>query len=69
MGGQWYDANISITGLRQEHAGLHHCDARLNRPALMIYGGTSNLAVTTARPWTSFPAFQSYGEFLSGNTR
>ncbi|RHZ77549.1 hypothetical protein Glove_176g43 [Diversispora epigaea] len=33
MGGQWYDANISLPGRLMAMR-------RLNRPSLMVYGGT-----------------------------
>ncbi len=42
---------------------------RLNRPALMVYGGTikpGDIGRWLSRS-TSCPAFQSYGEFLAGN--
>ena len=40
MGGQWYDANISIPGCDKNMPGCVIAMGRLNRPALMIYGGT-----------------------------
>src|SRR5215207_11464674 len=40
MGAQWYDANISIPGCDKNMPGCLIAMGRLNRPALMIYGGT-----------------------------
>src|SRR3982750_3730301 len=40
MGGQWYDANISIPGCDKNMPGCLIAMGRLNRPSLMIYGGT-----------------------------
>src|SRR5947207_3838392 len=40
MCGQWYDANISIPGCDKNMPGCIMAMARLNRPSLMIYGGT-----------------------------
>src|SRR5512135_3226713 len=40
MSGQWYDANISIPGCDKNMPGCLIAMGRLNRPALMIYGGT-----------------------------
>jgi dihydroxy-acid dehydratase len=40
---------------------------RLNRPALMIYGGTIKPGCHEGRNLDVVSAFQSYGEFLSGN--
>src|SRR3989344_2291187 len=40
MSAQWYDANISIPGCDKNMPGCLIAMGRLNRPALMIYGGT-----------------------------
>src|SRR5213082_4295024 len=40
MAGQWYDANISLPGCDKNMPGCIIAMGRLNRPALMIYGGT-----------------------------
>ena len=40
MCAQWYDANISIPGCDKNMPGCLMAMARLNRPALMLYGGT-----------------------------
>jgi len=40
MSAQWYDANISIPGCDKNMPGCIMAMARLNRPSLMIYGGT-----------------------------
>ncbi len=40
MAAQWYDANISIPGCDKNMPGCLLAMARLNRPSLMIYGGT-----------------------------
>src|SRR5258707_7273252 len=40
MGGQWYDANIALPGCDKNMPGCIIAMGRLNRPALMIYGGT-----------------------------
>ena len=40
MGGQWYDANISIPGCDKNMPGCMIAIARLNRPAVFVYGGT-----------------------------
>jgi dihydroxy-acid dehydratase len=40
MHAQWYDANISIPGCDKNMPGCLIAMARVNRPALMIYGGT-----------------------------
>ena len=40
MGAQWYDANISIPGCDKNMPGCLMAMGRLNRPSLMVYGGT-----------------------------
>ena len=40
MAAQWYDANISIPGCDKNMPGCMIAMGRLNRPSLMIYGGT-----------------------------
>src|ERR1700681_4365870 len=67
MASQWYDANISLPGCDKNMPGCLIAMGRLNRPSLMVYGGTiraghgdnnSKLDVISA--------FQSYGQFLAG---
>lgn len=64
MGGQWYDANISLPGCDKNMPGTIIAMARLNRPALMIYGGTikPGYSQLTNEPIDIVSAFQSYGE-------
>jgi dihydroxy-acid dehydratase len=66
MGAQWYDANISIPGCDKNMPGSIMGMARVNRPALMIYGGTIQPGVNAAgAPIDIVSAFQSYGEFVA----
>jgi len=67
MAAQWYDANISIPGCDKNMPGCLMAMARLNRPALMIYGGTIKPGHRDTRKIDIISAFQSYGEFISGN--
>jgi dihydroxy-acid dehydratase len=66
MAAQWYDANISLPGCDKNMPGCVMAMARLDRPSLMIYGGTikpghdrkgGKLDVVSA--------FQCYGEYLA----
>jgi len=69
MGGQWYDANISIPGCDKNMPGVIMAMGRVNRPSLMVYGGTIS-AGCGAKPNNSkldiVSAFQAYGQFISG---
>jgi len=66
MGGQWHDANISIPGCDKNMPGCIMAMGRLNRPALMVYGGTIKPGCQGEKKLDIVSAFQSYGEFLSG---
>lgn len=67
MGGQWYDANISIPGCDKNMPGCLIAMGRLNRPSLMVYGGTIKPGHCGSKTLDVVSAFQSYGEFLSGS--
>jgi dihydroxy-acid dehydratase len=67
MSAQWYDANISIPGCDKNMPGCLIAMARLNRPSLMIYGGTIRAGHYEGKKVDVISAFQSYGEFLAGN--
>jgi len=66
MNAQWYDANISIPGCDKNMPGCLIAMGRLNRPALMIYGGTIKPGHHHEKKIDIISAFQSYGEFISG---
>lgn len=65
--GQWYDANISIPGCDKNMPGCMMAMGRMNRPALMVYGGTIRAGTADGKPVDIVSAFQSYGEFLAGH--
>ncbi len=65
--GQWYDANVSIPGCDKNMPGCLMAMGRLNRPALMVYGGTIRAGRAEGKPVDIVSAFQSYGEFLAGH--
>lgn len=63
MGGQWYDALVTIPGCDKNMPGCLIAMGRLNRPALMVYGGTIRAGCTEKFPQLDIvSAFQSYGE-------
>ena len=66
MCAQWYDANISIPGCDKNMPGCIMAMGRLNRPSLMIYGGTIKPGYYKGDKVDIISAFQSYGEFISG---
>lgn len=65
MGGQWYDGLITIPGCDKNMPGVMMAMGRVNRPALMIYGGTIRPGHTaTGATIDVISAFQCYGEYL-----
>ncbi|BDA41163.1 Dihydroxy-acid dehydratase [Coccomyxa sp. Obi] len=67
MSAQWYDANISLPGCDKNMPGVVMAMARLNRPSLMVYGGTikPGVSTTTGQPIDVVSAFQSYGAYTA----
>src|SRR6185503_3722736 len=67
MSAQWYDANVSIPGCDKNMPGCLIAMGRLNRPALMVYGGTIRTGHgANNQKLDVISAFQSYGQFLAG---
>jgi dihydroxy-acid dehydratase len=66
VGAQWYDALITVPGCDKNMPGSVIAMARLNRPALMVYGGTIRAGYAQGKPRDIISAFQSYGEYLAG---
>ncbi|NWF84928.1 MAG: dihydroxy-acid dehydratase [Bryobacteraceae bacterium] len=67
MAAQWYDANISLPGCDKNMPGCVIAMARLNRPSIMIYGGTIRAGCMDGKKLDVVSAFQSYGEYVAGN--
>jgi dihydroxy-acid dehydratase len=69
MGAQWYDALIALPGCDKNMPGCLMAMGRLNRPALMIYGGTIKAGFTRFDGDTQkrdiVSAFECYGQFLA----
>ena len=77
MQAQWYDALVALPGCDKNMPGCLVAMGRLNRPAIMVYGGTIKPGFTTPAASRAVPApasekrdivsaFQCYGEFLAG---
>ncbi len=66
MNAQWYDANISIPGCDKNMPGVLIAMGRINRPSLMVYGGTIRAGHYHEKTLDIVSAFQSYGEYIAG---
>jgi len=66
MRAQWYDANISLPGCDKNMPGCLIAMARVNRPSLMVYGGTIRAGELDGAKLDIVSAFQSYGEYMAG---
>ncbi len=67
MGAHWYDALVAIPGCDKNMPGCLIAMGRLNRPALMVYGGTIRAGCTPQHPQLDIvSAFQSYGQAIAG---
>lgn len=70
MSAQWYDALIALPGCDKNMPGCLMAMGRLNRPSIMVYGGTILAGCT--RLWGEeqkrdvISAAQAYGEYLAG---
>lgn len=72
---QWYDALIALPGCDKNMPGVVMAMARLNRPSIMVYGGTikagcsdllKDVEGVAADKLDIVSAFQSYGQKITG---
>lgn len=65
---QWYDGIIALPGCDKNMPGCIMAISRLNRPAIMVYGGTIRAGCSEqGEKLDIVSAFQSYGAALAGN--
>jgi dihydroxy-acid dehydratase len=71
VGAQWYDGVITLPGCDKNMPGCLIAMGRLNRPSIMVYGGTIRPGCREddekKETLDVVSAFQSYGAFLSGS--
>ena len=63
---QWYDGVAAIVGCDKNMPGAIMALARLNRPSIMVYGGTIKPGFYKDKKLDVVSAFEAYGEFNSG---
>jgi dihydroxy-acid dehydratase len=66
MRAQYYDACVAIMGCDKNMPGALMAIGRLNRPSIMIYGGTIAAGHLGERSLNIVSAFETYGEYLAG---
>ena len=66
MAAHWYDANISVVGCDKNMPGSVIAMGRLNRPSIMVYGGTISPGHFHDKVLDIVSAFEGLGEFVAG---
>src|SRR5689334_97774 len=70
MGAQWYDGLVALPGCDKNMPGTVMAMGRLNRPSIMVYGGTIRAGCAKIRGTEEkldvVSAFQVYGQKLAG---
>ncbi|MEO8398544.1 MAG: dihydroxy-acid dehydratase, partial [Ignavibacteriaceae bacterium] len=62
---QWYDAVIALPGCDKNMPGSIMAMSRLDRPSIMIYGGTIKAGFYDNKKLDIVSAFEAYGQYLS----
>lgn len=62
----WYDANISVVGCDKNMPGSVMAMGRINRPSIMIYGGTIRPGYHDGKKLDVVSAFEALGANLAG---
>lgn len=66
MNAHWYDANISVVGCDKNMPGSVIAMGRLNRPSIMVYGGTISPGHFHGKILDIVSSFEGLGEFVAG---
>ncbi len=64
---QWYDAIITVVGCDKNMPGAMMALGRLNRPAILVYGGTINPGCYLDQELDIVSAFEALGQKIAGN--
>ncbi len=65
MGAQWYDACVPIPGCDKNMPGTMMAAARINRPTIIVYGGTIKPGHWNGQKLDIVSAFEAYGQWLA----
>ena len=64
---QWYDGLVAVVGCDKNMPGAMMAIGRLNRPAILVYGGTIAAGHYKDRELNIVSAFEALGEKVAGN--
>ena len=64
---QWYDGLVAAVGCDKNMPGAMMAMGRLNRPAILVYGGTISAGNYKGQKLDIVSAFEALGEYSSGN--
>mmetsp|Transcript_36224 Transcript_36224/g.84975 ORF Transcript_36224/g.84975 Transcript_36224/m.84975 type:complete len:569 (+) Transcript_36224:70-1776(+) len=68
MGAQWYDALVTIPGCDKNMPGCVMAMIRVNRPSVMMYGGTIASGMSAKGETLDIVStFEAYGKYLAGS--
>jgi len=65
-GAQWYDAIVAVTGCDKNMPGAMIAMARLNRPSILVYGGTIAPGCHASKKLDVVSAFEALGQKIAG---
>ncbi len=65
-GAQWYDALVTVVGCDKNMPGAMMALGRLNRPAILLYGGTIAAGCFKGKKLNIVSAFEALGERFAG---
>lgn len=66
MGAQHYDACVAVVGCDKNMPGAIMAMGRVDRPSIMVYGGTIRPGLCHGKPVDIVSSFEAYGEFVAG---
>mmetsp|Transcript_139417 Transcript_139417/g.242680 ORF Transcript_139417/g.242680 Transcript_139417/m.242680 type:complete len:567 (+) Transcript_139417:5-1705(+) len=67
MGAQWYDALVTVPGCDQDLPGCVLAMLRVNRPGIVLYGGTvASGRSSTGEALDVVSTFEAYGKYVAG---
>ncbi len=66
MAAHWYDANVSVMGCDKNMPGSVIAMGRLNRPSIMVYGGTIRPGHYKDQTLDIVSAFEGLGQWVAG---